>query len=87
MNFHVQSMIEKASIVPTIQLLPKNLWWVDPGQLLGPFPATVSFPLTKRLKRVELKTGTSLADYLHGQNRLDLEKINLFDCQCTTFGW
>lgn len=80
MNFHVQSIIKNALIVPTIQLFPKNLWCVELGQLLGPY-FTVSFPLTKRLKRFEVKTETSLAVYLHWQNRLDLGKIKLIDCQ------
>ena len=59
-----------------------HLWWVDPGQMPGAHQAAPSLPLLNwtggenktKGSWVERRTGRSLTNYRHGQNRLDLGK-------------
>lgn len=57
------------------------LWWVDIDWLSGAHQATLPLPLLKRAagrkirrKACELRTGSSLSNCHHGQNRPDLGK-------------
>jgi len=52
-------------------------------------PATLSLPFCKRTRGenkkensgVKVRTGRSVTNYLHGQNKFNLEKINLIYSQ------
>jgi len=62
------------------------LWWVDPGWTPGTHRSCSVAPLLswtgerkydERLVAQDKGRETSLTNYCHGQNRLDLGKINL----------
>ena len=79
------SWFDIAVIQLTSLKLPNTsvVWWVDLGWLPGAHPAAVSLPLLSRtggenmMKSlwVEIRTGRTLTNYHHAQNRLNLGKL------------